>query len=57
MPERGFLAFVASAIVVGSAVVYQIAQYGESKDLVKRVGKFVKTMARAADLGDAHSGQ
>jgi len=37
----------AEAIVVGSAVVNQIAQHGESPELVKRVGEFVKA------LGDA----
>jgi len=37
----------ADAVVVGSAVVNQIAENGKSKDLVKRVGKFVKS------LGDA----
>jgi len=37
----------ADAVVVGSAVVNQIAENGKSKDLVKRVGKFVKTLADA----------
>jgi len=37
----------ADAVVVGSAIVNQIAEHGKSKDLVKRVGKFVKS------LGDA----
>jgi len=37
----------ADAVVVGSAVVNQIAEHGKSKDLVKRVGKFVKTLADA----------
>src|SRR6185437_13766808 len=32
----------ADAVVVGSAVVNQIAENGKSKELVKRVGKFVK---------------
>lgn len=35
------------AIVVGSAVVNQIAEHGKSPELVKRVGGFVKS------LGDA----
>ena len=57
-PEQAqTVASVADAVVVGSAVVNQIAQHGKSKDLVKRVGEFVKTMARAADSGDMHSGQ
>ena len=37
----------AEAIVVGSAVVNQIAQHGKSPELVKRVGEFVKTLAEA----------
>jgi tryptophan synthase alpha chain len=35
------------AIVVGSAVVNQIAAHGKSPDLVKRVGEFVKSLALA----------
>jgi tryptophan synthase alpha subunit len=31
----------------GSAVVNQIAENGKSKDLVKRAGKFVKSLADA----------
>jgi tryptophan synthase alpha chain len=37
----------AEAIVVGSAVVNQIAEHGKSPDLVKRVNEFVKTLALA----------
>ena len=37
----------ADAVVVGSAVVNQIAENGKSKDLVKHVGKFVKSLADA----------
>jgi tryptophan synthase alpha chain len=37
----------AEAVVVGSAVVNQIAQHGKSPDLVKRVGQFVKSLAKA----------
>ncbi|HET7626479.1 MAG TPA: tryptophan synthase subunit alpha [Verrucomicrobiae bacterium] len=37
----------ADAIVVGSAIVNQIAEHGKSADLVRRVGDFVKS------LGDA----
>jgi tryptophan synthase alpha chain len=37
----------ADGCVVGSAVVNQIAENGKSKDLVKRVGKFVKSLADA----------
>ncbi|HEX7577256.1 MAG TPA: tryptophan synthase subunit alpha [Verrucomicrobiae bacterium] len=37
----------ADGCVVGSAVVNQIAKNGKSKDLVKRVGKFVKSLADA----------
>jgi tryptophan synthase alpha chain len=35
------------AVVVGSAVVNQIAEHGKSKDLVKRVSEFVKSLAGA----------
>ena len=41
------VASAADAVVVGSAVVNQIAQHGKSKDLAKRVSEFVKL------LGDA----
>ena len=37
----------ADGCVVGSAVVNQIAEHGKSKDLVKRVGIFVKSLADA----------
>ncbi len=37
----------ADGCVVGSAVVNQIAEHGKSKNLVKRVGKFVKSLADA----------
>ena len=37
----------ADAVVVGSAVVNQIAKHGKSKDLVRRVSEFVKSLAVA----------
>jgi tryptophan synthase alpha chain len=37
----------AEAIVVGSAVVNQIAEHGKSPELVKRVGEFVKSLSGA----------
>jgi tryptophan synthase alpha chain len=37
----------ADAVVVGSVVVNQIAENGKSKELVKRVGKFVNSLADA----------
>ena len=40
----------ADAVVVGSAVVNQIAENGKSKELVKRVGKFVKSLASAVKV-------
>jgi len=40
----------ADAIVVGSAVVNQIARYGKSPELVKRVGAFVKTLVSAVKV-------
>ena len=39
----------AEAIVVGSAVVNQIAQFGRSPELVARVSAFVKTLEQALD--------
>jgi tryptophan synthase alpha chain len=47
-PEQAKLvAQSADAVVVGSAVVNQIAEHGKSKDLVKRVSEFVKSLAEA----------
>ena len=47
-PEQAKLvAQNADAVVVGSAVVNQIAENGKSKDLVKRVSEFVKSLADA----------
>lgn len=37
----------AEAIVVGSAVVNQVAEHGKSPDLVARVGAFVESLAKA----------
>jgi tryptophan synthase alpha chain len=37
----------ADAVVVGSAVVNQVARHGRSPELVKRVGAFVKSLASA----------
>ncbi len=39
------------AIVVGSAIVNQIAQYGQSKELVPRVTEFVKSLVDAVKVG------
>src|SRR5277367_5363644 len=47
-PEQAKLvAQSADVVVVGSAVVNQIAEHGKSKDLVKRVSEFVKSLAEA----------
>jgi tryptophan synthase alpha chain len=47
-PEQAKLvAQNADAVVVGSAVVNQIAENGKSKELVKHVGAFVKSLADA----------
>jgi len=47
-PEQAKLvAQNADAVVVGSAVVNQIAENGKSKDLVKRASAFVKSLAEA----------
>ncbi|MGO8765452.1 MAG: tryptophan synthase subunit alpha [Limisphaerales bacterium] len=45
--QARLVAQVADAVVVGSAVVNQIAEHGKSKELVKRVAKFVKLIAEA----------
>jgi tryptophan synthase alpha chain len=45
--QAKLVASSADAVVVGSAVVNQIAEHGKSNELVKRVGKFVKTLADA----------
>ena len=47
-PEQAKLvAQYAEAIVVGSAIVNQIAERGKSPDLVEQVGQFVKRLADA----------
>jgi tryptophan synthase alpha chain len=47
-PEQAKLvAQNADGVVVGSAIVNQIAKHGKSKDLARRVGKFVKALADA----------
>jgi len=45
--QAKLVASSSDAVVVGSAVVNQIAVHGKSKDLVKRVGEFVKSLADA----------
>ncbi len=45
--QARLVATSADAVVVGSAVVNQIAGHGKSKDLVKRVGGFVKSLVDA----------
>jgi tryptophan synthase alpha chain len=50
-PEQAKLvAQNADAVVVGSAVVNQIAENGKSKDLVKHVGKFIKSLVSAVKI-------
>ena len=45
-PEQAKLvASVADGVVVGSAVVNQIAQHGRSPELVGKVSEFVKSLA------------
>ena len=41
------VAFHSEAIVVGSAVVNQIAEHGKSSDLVPKLGQFVQALAQA----------
>jgi len=45
--QAKLVASSSDAVVVGSAVVNQIARHGKSKDLVKHVGEFVKSLAVA----------
>jgi tryptophan synthase alpha chain len=57
-PEQAkAVASAADAVVVGSAVVNQIAQHGKSKDLVRSVSVFVESLARAVkaiEVADKH---
>ena len=57
-PEQAkAVASVADAVVVGSAVVNQIARHGKSKDLAKRVSAFVESLAcavKAIQVADKH---
>lgn len=47
-PEQAkIVAASAEAVVVGSAIVNQIAQHGGAPDLVKRVSEFVKSLVQA----------
>jgi tryptophan synthase alpha chain len=47
-PEQARLVASSSdAVVVGSAMVNQIAKQSQSPELVKRVGAFVKSLASA----------
>ena len=47
-PEQAkTVAIAADAVVVGSAVVNQIAKYGKSKHLVKHTSKFVRSLTTA----------
>jgi tryptophan synthase alpha chain len=47
-PEQArAVAQYAEAIVVGSAVVNQIAEHGKNSEMVSRVGNFVKTLVSA----------
>src|SRR5450432_2093675 len=45
--QAKLVASAADGCVVGSAIVNQIAEHGKSKDLVKRVSEFVKSLADA----------
>jgi tryptophan synthase alpha chain len=49
-PEQARLvAQHADAVVVGSAIVNQIAEHGKSPDLVARVGAFVQSLSEAVN--------
>jgi tryptophan synthase alpha chain len=45
--QAKLVASSSDAVVVGSAVVNQIAQHGKSKDLVKHVSRFVRSLSEA----------
>jgi tryptophan synthase alpha chain len=45
--QAKLVASSADAVVVGSAVVNQIAQHGKSRKLVAKVSAFVKSLASA----------
>jgi tryptophan synthase alpha chain len=50
-PEQAkTVASIADAVIVGSAVVNQIAVHGRSPELVKRVGAFVKSLVSAVKV-------
>ena len=50
-PEQAkIVAANAEAIVVGSAIVNQIAGHGKSPDLVPRVAEFVKSLVEAVKI-------
>lgn len=52
-PEQArIVAANAEAIVVGSAIVNQIAKYGKSKELVPSVTEFVKSLAEAVKFAN-----
>jgi tryptophan synthase alpha chain len=48
--QAKLVASSADAVVVGSAVVNQIAKHGQSPELVKRVGAFVKSLVSAVKV-------
>ncbi len=45
--QAKIVAASAEAVVVGSAIVNQIARHGKATDLVKRIGEFVKPLLQA----------
>jgi tryptophan synthase alpha subunit len=45
----------AEAIVVGSAIVNQIAEHGKSPDLVAHVSEFVCSLATAVKMSSTNS--
>jgi tryptophan synthase alpha chain len=49
-PEQArVVAASAEAVVVGSAIVNQIAQHGKAPDLIKRVSEFTRTLLQAVN--------
>ena len=55
--QAQIVASVADAVVIGSAVVNQIAAHGKARDLVTRMDNFLKPIAKAVRSGGLPSGK
>jgi len=47
-------ASLAEIVIVGSAIVKKIEKYKDEKNLVKEVGAFTESLAKAIKEGDRH---